>query len=277
MPPQQQATAEIHQEPYTIHKYPNPEPIPIEQHPKLLRNSSFVSFGFWILYNAIQVRLAWSVQVDEPSFSWRMWGALAAEFLLSFQARVLELSYIFCLASAKTFETRPCYFIEGDRVPTVDVFITCCGEPINVILDTVAAAVGQDYPCSRFRVFVLDDGRDRRLREAVETRFGDDKRQQENAPSPLVLYLCRKDRNDIRPEIMAQPKSGNNQFGLDETERLGGSEYFASVDADMIPEADWLRRVIPHLVLDDRIGLACPPQVWSRHDGRWRSLINECY
>jgi hypothetical protein len=29
----------------------------------------------------------------------------------------------------------------------------------------------------------------------------------------------------------------------------------------MIPEQDWLRAVMPHMLIDDKMALACPPQV----------------
>ena len=40
------------------------------------------------------------------------------------------------------------------------------------------------------------------------------------------------------------------------------SDYVAGLDADMIPEPDWLRVVLPHLLNDPRIALACPPQTF---------------
>lgn len=41
-------------------------------------------------------------------------------------------------------------------------------------------------------------------------------------------------------------KDGNLRFGLSTTGKIGQeSEFFASLDVDMIPEPDWLRRLIP--------------------------------
>lgn len=41
----------------------------------------------------------------------------------------------------------------------------------------------------------------------------------------------------------------------------GEAEFIAALDADMIPEADWLRAIIAHMVIDDKMALVCPPQV----------------
>lgn len=40
------------------------------------------------------------------------------------------------------------------------------------------------------------------------------------------------------------------------------SEYVAGLDADMIPEPHWLRTMLPHLVDDGDVALACPPQTF---------------
>lgn len=56
-----------------------------------------------------------------------------------------------------------------EDVPTVDIIITCCGEDLDVLLDTVRATCNIDYPAERYRVFLSDDGRSAELRAAVET------------------------------------------------------------------------------------------------------------
>jgi cellulose synthase/poly-beta-1,6-N-acetylglucosamine synthase-like glycosyltransferase len=41
----------------------------------------------------------------------------------------------------------------------------------------------------------------------------------------------------------------------------GAGQFMAALDADMIPEQEWLRAVMPHMLIDDKMALACPPQV----------------
>ena len=185
-----------------------------------------------------------------------MWIILIAEVCLSFPELVLAANTIFGLFCATEARVRQCYRLLGQSAPTVDVFITSCGEPVDVVIDTVATTVAQDYPSDRFRVLVLDDGHDEELQDAVK-RLG--KRSAEES-GPPVLYFCRK----IKPGVRSYFKAGNLQFGLEESSRLGGSEYVASLDADMMPEPDWLRRMVPHLILQDDLALATPPQVSTR-------------
>ncbi|KAL8819805.1 MAG: hypothetical protein Q9223_001842 [Gallowayella weberi] len=165
---------------------------------------------------------------------------------------VTALNIILGLFSRKVTEPRPNYQLTGDAAPTIDVLITCCGEPVGVIIDTVNASAAQDYPASKLRIFVLDDSRDEELCHAIgrlnvhlAVRHG-----------PLVIYISR----EKLPGVRSYFKAGNLRFGIDESERLDGSEFLAGLDADMIPEPNWLSKMVPHLLLDDKLALACPPQ-----------------
>lgn len=40
--------------------------------------------------------------------------------------------------------SRPKLRLRGEEVPTVDVFVTCCGEDVDVVLDTTRAAAAGD-------------------------------------------------------------------------------------------------------------------------------------
>lgn len=138
----------------------------------------------------------------------------------------------------------------GDIAPTVNVLVTCCKEDPDLILDTVRAACMIDYPRDRFRVTVCDDGADPELRTAIELL-------KESFPN---LYY------NARVKIKGVPhhfKAGNLIAATEFVSTLEGgpAEYLAALDADMIPEPDWLRSIIAHLAMDPKLSLACPPQV----------------
>jgi cellulose synthase/poly-beta-1,6-N-acetylglucosamine synthase-like glycosyltransferase len=140
--------------------------------------------------------------------------------------------------------------IVGDNTPTVDVFVTCCKEDVQVITDTVRAAAAVDWPTDHFRVIVLDDGADRELKAAVEGI---------SVLYPNVYYTARKKIKGVPHHF----KAGNLNHGLDFVTHLpgGAGMYIAALDADMIPEPDWLRAIIAHLVIEPQLALSCPPQV----------------
>ena len=243
---------EVHRGPYLVKKSP-PVPVPLEVRPHIFKASNTVTWSLWLYYAIYQVWLALSIQQDVNHIIWRVWIGLLAELCLSFQELVLAFGVLLALFSTSRKEPRPSLRLVGQSAPSIDVLVTCCGEPIDIIVDTVTAAAAQDYPPSYFRIFVIDDGRDEELRATIETL----------APKfrlcgfAQIAYLSRT----VQPGVKSYFKAGNLNFGIDETHHLGSSEYVAGLDADMIPGPDWLRKMVPHLILEDKVGLAIPPQV----------------
>ncbi|KAG9255593.1 nucleotide-diphospho-sugar transferase [Emericellopsis atlantica] len=146
---------------------------------------------------------------------------------------------------------RPKLRLVGQEVPTVDVFITCCGEDDDVVMDTVIAACNQDYPKDRFRVLLLDDGKSASLEKAMGAIAH---------TYPNTFYVAR-------PKFPGVPhhfKAGNLNYALDHVHTLPGGAgfYMAALDADMIPESCWLRALLPHLLRDEKVAMACPPQLF---------------
>lgn len=141
----------------------------------------------------------------------------------------------------------------GDErvAPTVDVFITCCGEDDELVLDTVRAACDLEYPRSQYRVVLLDDGKSAELERACAAL---------NDTYGNVYYVSRPKY----PGVPHHFKSGNLNYGLEAVTKFpgGAGEYIAALDADMIPERDWLRAILPHLLLNPKMALACPPQLF---------------
>ena len=243
---------EIRRGPYTVERSPATA-FPLETHPRRFKTSIVITWISWLLYIIIQYRLAGLVLATTPHIIWRLRIILFAEFVLTFQDAVTAVNIVLALFSVNDTVPRPSYRLTGIQAPSVDVLVTCCGEPIDVIVNTVAAAASQDYPPQRLRVFLLDDGHDQGLQQAVfllNARLADQKK-------PQVVYLSRR----VEAGAKSYFKAGNLRYGIDESHGQGSSELLAGLDTDMIPRSDWLRKMVPHLLLDDRLALACPPQV----------------
>ena len=135
----------------------------------------------------------------------------------------------------------------------VDILLTCAGEEVATILDTLKAAVAIDWPRDRMRVVVLDDKADEEVRRGVLLL---------GLENSNIHYSARVKTKGVPHHF----KAGNLNHGLSYLEGIGGekAEYVAALDADMIVETSWLRAIVGHLILDPEIALACPPQV-SRH------------
>ena len=243
-------TTEGQKSEYHIEQAPG-RPVPPERHPYLFIASSFARVTLWILYIGYRSLCICCAQKKATSLPWRNWTILFAEIMLSVEDILTSIGIIYPLCTLKKFSVRPRYCLTGSSAPSIDVCVTCCGEPADIVANTLVAATVQDYPPDRFRVLLLDDGCNKTLKEVTEIL------SKKNMHSPQILYRSRK----LDPGVPSYYKAGNLQYGLEETEKIGASQYFAVLDADMIPEPDWLRRAIPHLLLDDKVALACPPQV----------------
>jgi cellulose synthase (UDP-forming) len=107
-----------------------------------------------------------------------------------------------------------------DKPYSVDVLITCCGEPLEVIRTTLAAAAHLSY--QPFTVYVLDDGGDFHVEE-LATSLG-------------FHYLSRTRQGLDRLDA----KSGNLNFGLSLTQ----GEIILVLDADQVPQPDLISRMV---------------------------------
>jgi cellulose synthase (UDP-forming) len=113
----------------------------------------------------------------------------------------------------------------------VDVFITVCGEPADVVEPTVRAAAAIRHPS--LKVWVLDDDPAPAI-EAIALRHG-------------ARYVTRKDRTGA--------KAGNLNHALS----LATGAYFAVFDADHMPSPSFLERTMA-CFLDRRVAFVQTPQ-----------------
>lgn len=156
---------------------------------------------------------------------------------------------------------RPRLRLRGSKVPGVDILITTCGEPIDVIIDTIRGACHIEYPRSRYRVIVCDDAADAVLEDQV--------RNLSNTYSNLLYHA--REKGEIH-----HYKAGNLQAGIDFTSTLSGGpgEIVATLDYDMIPDSCWLRAMLPHILIDEKVALCVPPQVSIYFGAYFRLTFN---
>jgi len=100
-------------------------------------------------------------------------------------------------------------------------------------------------------VVVLDDGADADLQKAVE-----DLREQH----PNLYYHARVKTKGVPHHA----KAGNLIGGTAMVTKLDGGpgEFIAALDADMIPQPEWLRAIVAHAIQDQLVSLVCPPQLF---------------
>ncbi|KAF4451508.1 hypothetical protein F53441_5517 [Fusarium austroafricanum] len=209
---------------------------------------TFLNTGLYLAYLGLRIAcVIWAQNAANTTYA-GAWIFIAVEIATAIPSLMHNSWTMMSMKKRK----RPKLRLTGNDVPTVDAFVTCCGEDDDLVMDTVRAACDQDYPQDRFRVIVLDDGKSSGLEEQCAKLA--------MTMYPNLYYMAR-------PKIPGQPhhfKAGNLNYGLDEVHKLpgGAGQFMAALDADMIPERDWLRALLPHMLIDPKMALACPPQLF---------------
>jgi len=218
--------------------------------------------GYWV-YFSFRVKYTFAAQEKYNKVYGMAWAFIAVELGVALPMLFHQFWQVFLIKGRSREKLR----IVGHNTPTVDVFVTCCKEDVEVITDTVRAAAAVDWPSDRFRVIVLDDGADPELKRAV-----DDVSQL----YPNVYYTARQKVKGVPHHF----KAGNLNHGLEFVKTLpgGASAYIAALDADMIPQPEWLRAILAHLVIEPMLALSCPPLVRKCGAvGRVIADLNSCF
>lgn len=146
-----------------------------------------------------------------------------------------------------------CYTVWGRDAPRafdrhfdarVDVFITVCGEPVDVVRETARAALAMSYP-SPFTVHLLNDG-------LVASK--ENWREIEVLADELGINCFTR----VTP---GGAKAGNINHALARTT----SPFFVVFDADHVPHGDFLTEVMGYFV-DEKMGFVQTPQFYKNQD-----------
>lgn len=135
---------------------------------------------------------------------------------------------LFALATAGAWRMRfkpPETPMPAAPVP-VDVFVTVCGEPLQVIARTVAGAAAIEWT-GEVTVYVLDDKGAPDVEELAR-RYG-------------CRYVSRA-RNGVE---RTDAKAGNLNYGL----QHASGTYVLTLDADQVPDPHILERMAPYLAI----------------------------
>jgi cellulose synthase/poly-beta-1,6-N-acetylglucosamine synthase-like glycosyltransferase len=127
--------------------------------------------------------------------------------------------------------------LTGEERPSIDVFVTVCGEPIDIVLGTVRAA--RDMRIAH-RTWVLDDGRSDELEQTCRIEG--------------VGYLRREGREHA--------KAGNVNAAIART----SGEFIVILDADHVPGPDFLVRALPQMH-DPTVAFVQTPQAFPSARG----------
>jgi len=145
---------------------------------------------------------------------------------------------------------RPVIEPEGDPEtwPTVDIYIPTYNESLDIVRNTVFAAMDLDYPVDRYRIFILDDGKRAEFRAfAKEAGCG---------------YITR-DNN-------LHAKAGNLNAAMKKTD----GELIAIFDCDHVPTRAFLQLTVGWFQQDPRLALIQTPHHMYSPDPVQRNLAS---
>ena len=145
---------------------------------------------------------------------------------------------------------RPVIEPEGDPQdwPTVDIYIPTYNESLDIVRNTVFAAMDLDYPVERYNVYILDDGKRAEFRAfAKEAGCG---------------YITR-DNN-------LHAKAGNMNAAMKKTD----GELIAIFDCDHVPTRAFLQLTIGWFQKDPRLALIQTPHHMYSLDPVQRNLAS---
>jgi cellulose synthase/poly-beta-1,6-N-acetylglucosamine synthase-like glycosyltransferase len=123
--------------------------------------------------------------------------------------------------------------------PSVDIFLPCCGEPLEILNNTYTYVKKIEY--SDFKVHVLDD-KDKEEVKNLAAKYG-------------FNYIVR----DNRPHLK---KAGNLRYAFQRT----SGDLFVILDADFCPRHDFLKETVPYFYKYKKLAILQTPQFFRVRD-----------
>ncbi|KAG0662405.1 hypothetical protein C6P46_003351 [Rhodotorula mucilaginosa] len=218
----------------------------------------------WV-YLSLRIDAMRQVERKRPGVFVGGWCFLALEILVAAMMTVHSLWTVFTY-KGRSFE--PKMRLRGDvNLPSVDIFIVSSGQTDQTVFDCAVAAASMDYPSHRYRVLVLDPlgsaNLERELNKHAKTQACPHLTyHRRDLSSSGTLEKTENEKPKKSSSTAAaetqQAKSNSINFGMREAASLGmkgPSEFIAVFDADVIPERNFLRAVLPHILGENKVGL----------------------
>jgi cellulose synthase (UDP-forming) len=152
-----------------------------------------------------------------------------------------SISYIYTIWDTRYLAPR-----DNKFKPWVDIFITVCGEPTEIVEETLKAMQRLDYP--NYKIYLLNDGyvagkENWQEVEKLAERYG-------------VNCITRK--------VAGGNKAGNINNAL----KLTDSPFIACFDVDHIPHPDFLSKTVGYFA-DPKMAFVQTPQFYKNNDANF--------
>lgn len=133
------------------------------------------------------------------------------------------------------------YPITEETAPTIDIYLPVCAEELEILDNTWRHVINLDWPATKIKVYVLDDGAKDTVRTLAE-KYG-------------FNYIVRDDRPRLK-------KAGNLRWAFTRT----SGDFFVIFDADFCPRADFVKELVVEHLDDEKIAIVQSPQFFRVTD-----------
>jgi cellulose synthase/poly-beta-1,6-N-acetylglucosamine synthase-like glycosyltransferase len=129
--------------------------------------------------------------------------------------------------------------------PTIDVYLPCCGEPLEVLENTYKHVALLNWNKEKLKVYILDDKGLDAIKSLAE-KYG-------------FFYISRENKGYMK-------KAGNMRHAFP----LTNGDLITIYDADFCPRPDFLKELTGYFNHDDKIAIVQTPQFFSvEPDQNW--------
>lgn len=147
-------------------------------------------------------------------------------------------------------------WLDKSETASVDIYLPVCNEPISVILNTWGHVKQLASGHDNISVYVLDDGKCDKLKQAAEN---------------LKFSYIRRETNELK-------KAGNLRNAFKQT----SGEFILILDADFAPSPGMLAEMLPYMFENPMCGIVQSPQFFTVSDhetwiGRGASAVQELF
>ena len=144
---------EIQQGSYTFKEFPA-KLFLFERYLNAFKVSQILTWSISLLHLIVHFSLVYTRH--GPDVSWQVWIALLSDLFLVIPEATTACTVILSLLSGKAASPRPDYRLCGHLAPSVGIMITCCGEPVSIVINNrlsggSAGVSASEIPCLRPR------------------------------------------------------------------------------------------------------------------------------
>ena len=215
----------------------------MKQKTELILRIFFPAFSFVYLV----WRIGWTIPFDHGVGP----VIFSLILLLAELVGIMEMMVHFHTLSGSPQKKPPLPQVKAGDLPEVDVFVPTCGEPVELLVQTLRACLAMNYDDpSKIHIYLCDDAGRAEM--------------QQLAADLQVRYLARKDRTGA--------KAGNLNAAMAQSH----APLIVVFDADMCPKPEFLMSTVPYFLsepgkkgnrrISGKIGYVQTPQQFRNAD-----------